>query len=143
MKFGNIKSRAAFDKFLDLSTRSWFALAWNAAAGALYLIWNIFSAHPFDTYPFLFLCLIWTGISYYQNLIILAMQRDNEVIQKRQERLHEDTLRYLLHLMEAIHAQLKISASIVRSETSKTPGDSILGTGRTSDDSGADQTGVS
>ena len=82
---------------LDVTQRSWTAFWGTLVAIGVYAIYNSLAHHAFDPYPFIFLTLIVTVLSYQQNIIVLTIQKDAAIAQERQDR-------YMLNMQEAVYA---------------------------------------
>ena len=82
---------------LDVTQRSWTAFWGTLAAIGAYAAYNCLAHHAFDPYPFIFLTLIVTVLSYQQNIIVLTIQKDAAIAQERQDR-------YMLNMQEAVYA---------------------------------------
>jgi uncharacterized membrane protein len=114
--------------------RSWFAVFWNTAFVFCWFAWNGFSVpkFQFDPYPYSFLCTMLTAFSYLQGPIIITMAWSNERAQKRQEEMQRKQLLYLLHMMEALYANLKGVPFLDRVEAAQAAGSGIPGDGAAS-----------
>jgi len=93
--------RVILDHILDITTRSWPAFGLTFATIVAYAVWNSVSKHAFDPYPFVFLMGIITVLSYLQNIIIMTVQKEADIMQKKQAK-------YILNLMETVRAQVEV-----------------------------------
>jgi uncharacterized membrane protein len=98
----------ALSQALYWTTRSWTGFWGTAGLCAGYVIFNTLSPSKFDPFPFVLLTLILTFFAYLQNIVIMILQGENEVINKRQEEKLNRQLLYMLHLMEALNAHIGV-----------------------------------
>lgn len=92
---------------LDYFTRTWTAF-WGTLAFCLgYIIWqHIPGIKHFDNFPYLGLCTVVTLLSYFQNIIIMTIQREDHEIQQRLEALEAARDQKVFEMVEDIHEEL-------------------------------------
>jgi hypothetical protein len=92
---------------LDYFTRTWTAF-WGTLAFCIgYIVWqHIPSARHFDQFPYLGLCTVVTLLSYFQNIIIMTIQREDHEIQKILEIAEELRDKAVFEMVEDIHEEL-------------------------------------
>lgn len=92
---------------LDYFTRTWTAF-WGTLAFCFgYIIWqHIPDVKHFDTFPYLGLCTVVTLLSYFQNIIIMTIQREDHEIQQRLEALEAARDQKVFEMVEDIHEEL-------------------------------------
>jgi len=96
--------------FLNLTTRSWSGFWGTVAFCALYIGFNSLSRGHwvFDSYPFVALCVLLTVFSYFQNIVIMTMQRENEAIQESSEQADQAILSHIHDVVQALHTMMEV-----------------------------------
>lgn len=92
---------------LDYFTRTWVAFWGTLAFVAGYILWqHLVPTHKFDNFPYLGLCTVVTLLSYFQNIIIMTIQREDHEIQQRLEALEAARDQKVFEMVEDIHEEL-------------------------------------
>lgn len=99
-----------FKKFgylcLDYFTRTWTAFWLTLAFCAGYIAYQHLSHKPFDSFPFLGLCTVVTLLSYFQNIIIMTIQKEDHEIQYRLEMLEAERDKKQFDMIEDIYEEV-------------------------------------
>ncbi len=93
---------------LNATTRSWPAFWATIGLCIAYVFVNTTEHYTFDPYPYTFLILLVSLLSYLQNVVIMTFQRDAEELQRKQAI-------YMLALLESERDMLKELSSYVDS----------------------------
>lgn len=93
---------------LDYFTRTWAAFWGTLTFCFVYMAWNTYgpAQYRFDKNPYLLLCMIVTLLSYFQNIIIMTIQREDHEIQQRLEALEAARDQKVFEMVEDIHEEL-------------------------------------
>jgi hypothetical protein len=104
---------------LDYFTRTWTAFWGTLAFCAGYIVWQhvVQPQYRFDAFPYLGLCTVVTLLSYFQNIIIMTIQREDHEIQKILEKEQEKREAQIFDMIEDIHEELTDDGDIGRSAT--------------------------
>ncbi len=89
---------------LDYFTRTWVAFWGTLAFCATYIVWQHW--HKFDGFPYLGLCTVVTLLSYFQNIIIMTIQREDHEIQQRLEALEAERDKKQFDMIEDIYEEV-------------------------------------
>lgn len=89
---------------LDYFSRTWTAFWGTLFFCAGYIIWQHF--HKFDGFPYLGLCTVVTLLSYFQNIIIMTIQREDHEIQTRLEALEAERDKKQFDMIEDIYEEV-------------------------------------
>lgn len=91
---------------LDYFTRTWVAFWGTLAFCAGYIAYQHITSKPFDSFPFLGLCTVVTLLSYFQNIIIMTIQREDHEIQTRLEALEAERDKKQFDMIEDIFEEI-------------------------------------
>jgi len=96
--------------FLDLTTRSWTGFWGTVVFCVIYVVYNgLVGKHwAFDPFPMVALCVLLTVFSYFQNIIIMTMQRADERIQSATEQHDKLVLQHIHDVVQALHAMMQV-----------------------------------
>lgn len=95
---------------LDYFTRTWTAF-WGTLAFCIgYIAWQHLASTKlhFDSFPYLGLCTVVTLLSYFQNIIIMTIQREDHEIQTRLEALEAERDKKQFDMIEDIFEEVVI-----------------------------------
>jgi len=97
-------------RFLNLTTRSWTGFWGTVILCVIYVAYNSLThGHlAFDPFPYVLLCVILTVFSYFQNIIIMTMQRADENLQTFTEEHDKIVLQHIHDVVQALHAMMQV-----------------------------------
>jgi len=100
-------------RFLNITTRSWTGFWGTVIFCAIYIAFNSLApkAWAFDSFPMVALCVLLTVLSYFQNIIIMTMQRSDEKLQAIAEKHDQLVLQHIHDVVQALHAMMGVQLS--------------------------------
>lgn len=93
-------------KCLDGFTRTWAAFWATLAFTFIYCTWMLIRPKSFDPYPFMFLTMVVTMLSYYQNIVIMTIQKEDHEIQKLLEAKQAEMEKRQFDMIEDIYEEI-------------------------------------
>lgn len=91
---------------LDYTTRTWIGFWCTLLFTIVYCAANMLYQKAFDPYPFMFLTMVITMLSYYQNIIIMTIQREDHEIQMTLEQAAKEKEQKEYDMIEDIYEEL-------------------------------------
>jgi uncharacterized membrane protein len=91
---------------LDYTTRTWIGFWCTLLFTIVYCTVNLLVEKSFDPYPFMFLTMVITMFSYYQNIIIMTIQREDHEIQMALEQAAKDKEQKEYDMIEDIYEEV-------------------------------------
>jgi uncharacterized membrane protein len=93
---------------LDYFTRTWAAFWGTLAFCLFYIFWQYLGppAYHFDRFPFLGLCTVVTLLSYFQNIIIMTIQREEHEKLQKLEKIEAKREAEVFEMIEEMHEGL-------------------------------------